>query len=154
MPLALAAARPPLVAGLYHVEAVDAGRVPTACDDRPVHAFAPRNRWLYSHQPGLWRREFLLGGGAARRAAVLVPGENPWLNELRGSERAEPSHARVALVTAEWAVAVSSSGQLNAGGELMEMAMRAAEEEARGGGRYRGASRRASSGDEQGCAPS
>ena len=123
-----------LRAGLYHVEAasvgdhadVDDGRIGSGprtleCGGHTVYRFVARhNRWLYSHQPGLWRRDALLGATAAERnAAVVQPGENPWLNELLGSRRAQKLGLVVGLIVVEWYRAVSSGGSLNAHGTAM-----------------------------------
>ena len=70
-------------------------------------------------QPGIWRRKFLLEGGADGGAALMQPDENPWLNELFASRRIEAHHARVALIPLDWYVAVSSGGELNELGRLM-----------------------------------
>ena len=129
-------------AGLYHLEATnyscgderDAGRPPL-----PIYRMASRtNRWLFSHQPGLWNRRRLLfdadghgadddgasyGGAAAAgvhnstadgtQGPVVRAGEDPWLNELMGSLRAQRLGLRVGLVVVEWFRAVSSGGVLN-----------------------------------------
>ena len=144
----------PLASGLYHVE--ESGHT---CGGRSVYRFLHgRNRWLFSHQPGLWRRAALLEGNAAaviasqaeqqhgqqagggpeaaqvaaqgetqhRRLAstaslpaVVQPGENPWLNELVGSQRAEARELRVGLLVVEWYSAVASSGALTPEGRAM-----------------------------------
>jgi hypothetical protein len=68
----------------------------------------------------VWRRSFLLedaDGDAA--AALMQPGENPWLNELLASRRVEARHARVALLPHDWYVSVSSGGELNELGRMM-----------------------------------
>ena len=54
---------------------------------------------------------------------MLQPGENPWLNELLGSRRAEARGARVGLIALDWYQAVSSSGHLNEVGQRMQAAM-------------------------------
>ena len=129
-------------AGLYHLEATnyscgderDARRPPL-----PIYRMASRtNRWLFSHQPGLWNRRRLLfdadgqgahddgasyGGAAAAgvhnstadgtQGPVVRAGEDPWLNELMGSLRAQRLGLRVGLVVVEWFRAVSSGGVLN-----------------------------------------
>jgi hypothetical protein len=71
------------------------------------------NRWLFSHQPALWDREFLL--------SILKDGagENPWMNELMGSQRAQLVHAAFAYLPTEWYIAVSDSGSLKPAGQLM-----------------------------------
>ena len=76
-----------LASGLYLLEETEhrcAGMGgPGGAGGAAVYRFAANNRWLYSHQPAVWRRSFLLeaaGGDAA--AALMQPGENPWLNEL------------------------------------------------------------------------
>ena len=68
-----------LSAGLYHLQ--DSG---ASCAGRPVYRFAPANRWLFSHQPGIWRRELLLegrsgggggvGGGRGGEACGVIGG--------------------------------------------------------------------------------
>ena len=105
-----------LASGLYHLEETE-----HECEGAraPVYRFAAHNRWLYSHQPGIWRRKFLLEGGADGGAALMQPDENPWLNELFASRRIEAHHARVALIPLDWYVAVSSGGELNELGRLM-----------------------------------
>lgn len=110
-------------AGLYHLETVDdgSGARSLECGGHAVFRFAARhNRWLYSHQPGLWRRDALIGARSAERNdAVMQDGENPWLNELRGSRRAQKLGLVVGLVLVEWYRAVSSGGTLNAHGTAM-----------------------------------
>ena len=100
----------PVAAGLYHLE--ESGH---QCEGQEVFRFAPNNRWLYSHQPAVWRRDFLLGSAhsSGGHEAVVARDENPWLSELLGSQRAAARQARVGLLVAEWYVAVSSSGQLS-----------------------------------------
>lgn len=110
-----------LGAGLYALE--DTGH---RCGGHVVYRFAPLNRWLFSHQPGVWRRSLLLEA-AEGQPAVVTPGEDPWANELLGSQRAEARGARVALVAVDWCRSVSSSGVLNPDGRAMAAA---AEEEA------------------------
>jgi len=112
-----------LASGLYHLEETE-HRCPggEAGEEVAVYRFAAHNRWLYSHQPGVWRRSFLLGDGdedGDAAAALMQPGENPWLNELLASRRIEARHARVALLPLDWYVSVSSGGELNEVGRLM-----------------------------------
>ena len=57
----------------------------------------------------------------AHMHTVLEPAEDPWLNELLGSRRAEARGLRVGLIVAEWYEAVSSGGVLNAKGRQMEL---------------------------------
>ena len=109
-----------VLAGWYHLEETN-----VTCAGRAVLRFAPRNRWLYSHQPGLWRVDALLSGG---REAVMQPDENPWLNELLGSRRAAGRGLVVGLVVLDWFASVSSSGALNDVGHAMVMTAGAAAE--------------------------
>ena len=156
------------MSGLYHAE--ESGH---ACGGRPVYRFLNgRNKWLFSHQPGLWRRAALVGGAASEAAAqveqqqadqqadqqagggqlggaaasggtqaaqvaargetqphrlapsslrfpVVMPGENPWLNELAGTQRADARGVRVGLLVVEWYTAVAASGELTPEGRAM-----------------------------------
>ena len=63
--------------------------------------------------------ELEAAGSAAVLPAVLQPGEDPWSNELLGSQRAEARGAVVGLVPLDWYRAVSSSGRLSAQGRAM-----------------------------------
>ena len=107
---------PSTTSGLYHLEETEHTCAGSGAE---VYRFAAHNRWLYSHQPGIWRRSFLLEG-AAGAAALMQPNENPWLNELLASRRVEARHARVALLPLDWYAAVSSSGELNEVGRMLE----------------------------------
>ena len=51
--------------------------------------------------------------------AVLQPGENPWLNELTGSQRAAARGLKVGLIVLDWFASVSAGGELNASGRAM-----------------------------------
>ena len=103
--------RAAVLAGWYYLEDTE-----WTCNGHTVHRLPARNRWLYSHQPGLWVAERLLAGGAD---AVMQPDENPWLNELLGSRRAAARDLAVGLIVVDWFVAVSSGGKLNGAGEAM-----------------------------------
>ena len=114
--------RAALHAGWYHVEATN-----VSCAGQPVHRLPKGNRWLFSHQPGLWHVPTLLGGGSG---AVVPPQEaspeNPWLNELMGSRRAAARGLRVGLIVLDWYAPVSSGGSLNAAGRALVAAAAAA----------------------------
>jgi hypothetical protein len=103
-----------LSSGLYHLEESE-----HVCGGRVVHRFAAHSRWLFSHQPGVWRRAALLADDGGH-PAVMQPGENPWLNELLGGLRAEARGARVGLIAVDWYRNVADSGALNLEGRLME----------------------------------
>ena len=96
--------------------AADLEETNDTCGGQMVYRFVPRNRWLFSHQPGLWRVDRLRAFGSAGPNAA---GENPWLNELRGSRRAADSSATIGLVVRRWFASVSSGGVLNAVGRAM-----------------------------------
>ena len=64
-------------------------------------------------------RERLLHSSGRGAPPVCQPGENPWLNELLGSRRAQAQGLRVGLVVVDWFVAASSSGALNAAGRAL-----------------------------------
>ena len=109
--------RSALHAGWYHLQDTS-----EACAGSPVHRLAhSRNRWLYSHQPGLWRVRALLDGGGGA-PAVMQPEENPWANELLGTRRAVARGLEVGLIVVDWFAAVSSGGELNVMGEAMTAA--------------------------------
>ena len=103
-----------LSSGLYHLEESE-----HVCGGRVVHRFAAHSRWVFSHQPGVWRRAALLADDGGH-PAVMQPGENPWLNELLGGLRAEARGARVGLIAVDWYRNVADSGALNLEGRLME----------------------------------
>ena len=82
-------------------------------DANELYVLDEGNRWLFSHQPALWDREFLL--------SILRDGrhESPWLNELMGSQRAQLMHTSFGYLPTEWYMAVSDSGNLKPAGVLM-----------------------------------
>ena len=84
----------------------------------PLLTMAEGNRWLFSHQPGLWDRSFLLSVLSDEHE------ENPWMNELMGSQRAMLAYDQFAYLPSEWYEAVSDSGSLKESGLLMEQQIR------------------------------
>lgn len=63
----------------------------------PLH-FHQTSKYLVSHQPSIWRKEFLL--------SCLKPGESPWQNEykatLRLQESPEKIQNRIAIYPIDW----------------------------------------------------
>jgi hypothetical protein len=101
-------------AGWYHLELTN-----LTCAGRAIYRFARHtNRWLFSHQPGLWRVEALRELAEPDEGAEHAD-ENPWLNELLGSRRAAVRDAAVGLIVLPWFASVSSGGTLNAAGYEM-----------------------------------
>lgn len=55
-----------------------------------IHYFDPYSKYLVSHQPSIWKKSFLLD--------CLRPGETPWVNEYKGTQRLQQtSHIRAAI---------------------------------------------------------
>lgn len=83
----------------------------------PVHRFSRLSHYLVSHQASIWKKDFLL--------ACLAPGENPWVNEERGTERLQRSRdpLRIYLSPSRWYAAVCRGGQLTAQGMDMMHAL-------------------------------
>lgn len=59
--------------------------------------FHQRSKYLVSHQPSIWKRDFLL--------KCMVAGENPWVNEYEGTKRLnhDPSiYKKIAIYPHDW----------------------------------------------------
>ena len=108
-------------AGLYHLE--DTG---AACGSHPIYSFATgglTNRWIYSHQPAIWRRDALLNATppspTTPTTAPTTPPTPPHAGGAAGEPRARLEEGRQVslgpgsrrLVSEEGAV-VSSGGVL------------------------------------------
>lgn len=62
-----------------------------------IHFFLPESKYLVSHQPSIWKKDFLL--------SCLEPGESPWVNEYEGTKRLN-NHPdienRIAIFPYDW----------------------------------------------------
>jgi hypothetical protein len=59
--------------------------------------FHPSSKYLVSHQPSIWRKDFLL--------SCLKPGESPWVNEYEGTKRLQNKpeiHQKIAIYPYDW----------------------------------------------------
>jgi hypothetical protein len=59
--------------------------------------FHPSSKYLVSHQPSIWRKDFLI--------SCLKPGENPWQNEYEGTKRLQNDpkiQNRIAIYPCDW----------------------------------------------------
>lgn len=59
--------------------------------------FSPDSKYLVSHQPSIWKKDFLL--------SCLEPGESPWVNEYEGTKRLNNRPAienRIAIYPRDW----------------------------------------------------
>ena len=63
--------------------------------------FSPESKYLVSHQPSIWKKDFLLD--------CLKPGETPWVNEYKGTLRLQQNtlirefiHKKIAIYPSEW----------------------------------------------------
>lgn len=59
--------------------------------------FHPSSKYLVSHQPSIWRKDFLL--------SCLKPGETPWVNEYEGTKRLQNSPGiagKIAILPCDW----------------------------------------------------
>jgi hypothetical protein len=63
--------------------------------------FDVKSKYLVSHQPSIWKKSFLLD--------CLKPGENPWVNEYKGTQRLQQNsqirdfiHKKIAIYPYEW----------------------------------------------------
>lgn len=59
--------------------------------------FHPTSKYLVSHQPSIWRKDFLL--------SCLKPGESPWVNEYEGTKRLQNRpeiRQKIAIYPYDW----------------------------------------------------
>lgn len=59
--------------------------------------FHPTSKYLVSHQPSIWRKDFLL--------SCLKPGESPWVNEYEGTKRLQNKpeiRQKIAIYPYDW----------------------------------------------------
>jgi hypothetical protein len=63
--------------------------------------FDVKSKYLVSHQPSIWKKSFLLD--------CLKPGETPWVNEYKGTQRLQQNshirdfiHKKIAIYPYEW----------------------------------------------------
>lgn len=59
--------------------------------------FHSSSKYLVSHQPSIWRKDFLL--------SCLKPGESPWINEYEGSKRLNNNPniiGKIAIYPCDW----------------------------------------------------
>lgn len=58
--------------------------------------FHPTSKYLVSHQPSIWRKDFLL--------SCLEPGESPWVNEYEGTKRLQKRdiQGKIAIYPYDW----------------------------------------------------
>jgi hypothetical protein len=58
--------------------------------------FHKSSKYLVSHQPSIWRKDFLL--------SCLEPGENPWVNEYEGTKRLQKREisGKIAIYPYDW----------------------------------------------------
>jgi len=70
--------------------------------------------YLVTHQPSIWRKSFL--------SECLIPSEDPWQNELKGTERIRGKGYDIRCAdTYEWYISACRKGQLtNEAKELMK----------------------------------
>jgi len=61
-----------------------------------IRFFTPNSKYLVSHQPSIWRKDFLL--------FCLKSGENPWQNEYEGTKRLNKMNLinRIAIYNYDW----------------------------------------------------
>jgi hypothetical protein len=56
--------------------------------------FHPTSKYLVSHQPSIWRKDFLL--------SCLRPEETPWENEYKGTKRLNGKPVKIAIYPYNW----------------------------------------------------
>lgn len=86
--------------------------------DVSVRRFALNSRYLVSHAPSIWKREFLL--------SCLESGESPWQNELNGTSRLRMRNPKIFLCVDDWYVPTCRKGNLTAEGLKMNQATKEA----------------------------
>lgn len=61
-----------------------------------IRFFAPNSKYLVSHQPSIWRKDFLL--------SCLKSGESPWVNEYEGTKRLNKLNLtrKIAIFNYDW----------------------------------------------------
>lgn len=61
-----------------------------------IRFFTPDSKYLVSHQPSIWRKDFLL--------SCLKPGETPWVNEYEGTKRLNKMNLinKIAIYNYDW----------------------------------------------------
>lgn len=68
----------------------------------------PKSKYLVAHNPGFWDKKFLL--------SCLEKGENPWLNEYKGTcrlwERSKQIEKKIAIYPVDWYFHAVEHGKL------------------------------------------
>jgi hypothetical protein len=64
-----------------------------------------------THQFGIWNKEFF--------KKHIYPNENPWVNEISGSNRINKEPHNIYQINHEWYAKVCSRGTLNVYGKIM-----------------------------------
>jgi len=59
-----------------------------------IKTFANESNYLVSHQPRLWKKEFLL--------SCLEKGESPWTNEIEGTKRIRKRKPSIGFIEWNW----------------------------------------------------
>lgn len=61
-----------------------------------IRFFTPNSKYLVSHQPSIWRKDFLL--------SCLKQGETPWINEYKGTKRLNKMNLQkqIAILNYDW----------------------------------------------------
>lgn len=68
--------------------------------------FHKSSKYLVSHQPSIWRKDFLL--------SCLEPGESPWVNEYEGTKRLQKRDitGKIAIYPCDWYKHMCVKGQV------------------------------------------
>jgi hypothetical protein len=69
--------------------------------------FHHTSKYLVSHQPSIWRKDFLL--------SCLLPGETPWVNEYEGTKRLQKRpeiQGKIAIYPCDWYTHKCIKGQV------------------------------------------
>ena len=69
-----------------------------------MYKLDPYSRYLISHQPGIWRKEFLF--------KCIALDEDPWTNEIHGSERIQGGDYNIYQYEKRWFVNVLRHGKV------------------------------------------
>ena len=69
-----------------------------------IYQLDPYSRYLISHQPGIWRKEFLF--------KCIALDEDPWTNEIHGSARIQGRGYKIYQYEKQWFVNVLRHGRV------------------------------------------
>lgn len=82
---------------LFRLQIAPITRYYTLKKGQNIAFFDPKSKYLVSHQPSIWRRDFFL--------KQIRHGENPWINEYEGTKRLNSDPAiknKIAIYDCEW----------------------------------------------------